>query len=290
MGQIRIQYLLSEQGRKASILAGGDGRHVQRLTVEVLPEALALAHVAADGTATVYVGHDGMALEVVQRTITGYDPVEYGDAAGHLRTVRGVVEWDSPQAPTDLLASEAARRAGVQTERATRLAESEAAASTRAAEAEAERRDVAAMRAEEERRQAAHAAENECRRAAAAQAALAYTAEREAWVVVHGSERLRAALVLGLLAECDAVYCDERLAVERPGWEWEPESVEVQALRNPSVEQLSELAAARRRYPAQAGSANEVELKFLDLHAQSEPYKGRALRTWFLDYRIYRWV
>jgi hypothetical protein len=39
-----------------------------------------------------------------------------------------------------------------------------------------------------------------------------------AWAQQHGSTRLQRALAEGI--ECEAVYRDERLAVERPGWVW----------------------------------------------------------------------
>jgi hypothetical protein len=44
-------YLLSEDGRKASLLAGGDGRAVQQHTIQVPATRMHLVHVDADGTA-----------------------------------------------------------------------------------------------------------------------------------------------------------------------------------------------------------------------------------------------
>lgn len=46
-----------------------------------------------------------------------------------------------------------------------------------------------------------------------------YENERRRWAEEHGSRRLRQMIEEGI--ECDAVYRDERLAVERPGWVWE---------------------------------------------------------------------
>ena len=48
---VTATYLLSEEGRKASLLAGGDGRAVQELTVEVPANRLHLVSVDADGVA-----------------------------------------------------------------------------------------------------------------------------------------------------------------------------------------------------------------------------------------------
>src|SRR5581483_1880735 len=48
---VHATYLLSEEGRKASLLAGGDGRALQQLTVHVPAARLHLVHVDADGVA-----------------------------------------------------------------------------------------------------------------------------------------------------------------------------------------------------------------------------------------------
>src|SRR5712691_3806641 len=48
---VTATYLLSEEGRKASLLAGGDGRAVQQLTVQVPTNRLHLVAVDSDGVA-----------------------------------------------------------------------------------------------------------------------------------------------------------------------------------------------------------------------------------------------
>jgi len=48
---VTATYLLSEEGRKASLLAGGDGRAVQELTVQVPTNRLPLVSVDANGVA-----------------------------------------------------------------------------------------------------------------------------------------------------------------------------------------------------------------------------------------------
>jgi hypothetical protein len=61
----------------------------------------------------------------------------------------------------------------------------------------------------------------------------------------HGSPRLRKALDLGLLDESNAVYRDERLEKEFPGWRWETGDDEFQDIRNPSLKALEALETAR---------------------------------------------
>lgn len=73
-------------------------------------------------------------------------------------------------------------------------------------------------------------------------------AERAAWINQHGSDRLRRCLAEGI--ECRAIYRDERLAFERPGWCW---SVKVEGEytepRNPPEEAFATLDQARAMEP-----------------------------------------
>src|SRR5207245_284554 len=48
---VTVTYALSEDGRKRSLLAGGDGRALQQLTIHVPPARLHLVSVDADGVA-----------------------------------------------------------------------------------------------------------------------------------------------------------------------------------------------------------------------------------------------
>lgn len=73
-----------------------------------------------------------------------------------------------------------------------------------------------------------------------------YDEARLAWTQHHGSERLRKIERLGLLGQSDAVYRDERLAKELPGWRWyDEESDELRNILNPSMEALDALENAR---------------------------------------------
>src|SRR5207302_7570293 len=51
MLSVTATYRLSEEGRKASLLAGGDGRAVQELTIQVPTNRLHLVSVDANGVA-----------------------------------------------------------------------------------------------------------------------------------------------------------------------------------------------------------------------------------------------
>jgi hypothetical protein len=83
-------------------------------------------------------------------------------------------------------------------------------------------------------------------------AALLAAAERDAWIAQHGSERLKKCVALGYSAECRGLYRDERLALEAPGYEWDPPGARAykeSEIRNPSAAALDELERQRATYP-----------------------------------------
>ncbi len=73
--------------------------------------------------------------------------------------------------------------------------------------------------------------------------------ERADWIAAHGSDRLRACAAEGI--KCEAVYLDERLAYERPGWKWYLDVPgEYNEPRNPHAEAFTILAEARKSVPS----------------------------------------
>ncbi len=76
----------------------------------------------------------------------------------------------------------------------------------------------AELKAENDRREEAAIAAKHAREEDKRAAVEAKRADRDRWIAEHGSERLRRAATEGI--ECGAIYRDERLACERPGWEW----------------------------------------------------------------------
>jgi hypothetical protein len=72
--------------------------------------------------------------------------------------------------------------------------------------------------------------------------------EMEKWVQDHGSSRLRKAALAGLLHTCQAIYREERITLERPGWSFLVD-VQVKDIRNPSEVILDALLDARELWP-----------------------------------------
>jgi len=63
MATIKIAYKLNENGRRASLLAGGNGQEEQSVDVEATPELMALATVDAGGNASYYLADWGHGFE-----------------------------------------------------------------------------------------------------------------------------------------------------------------------------------------------------------------------------------
>lgn len=93
--------------------------------------------------------------------------------------------------------------------------------------------------------------EQEMREEAAAKALKEITADkRAAWIAQHGSHRLKRLVVEGI--EHEAVYRDERLAIDRPGWAWYETLYPCTSVepRNPPEAALDLLDGARIIEPA----------------------------------------
>jgi len=90
------------------------------------------------------------------------------------------------------------------------------------------------------------------------------------WITAHGSERLKLIVDEGFLQDSLAVYRDERLEQERPGWIWDSSwydgNVEYLGPRNPTLDALRALKSAKEAY------GNEVELRY----AKCSVYEGEA--------------
>ena len=108
-------------GRKASLIAGGDGKRVQLLVVDPSPEWLALARVDGNGDARVYVGYvprndpraeHEPAYYANTGVLVGFAVQEYTSPPA-LQSVHKQVDFQALQTPEMLLVWEAARPAEV---------------------------------------------------------------------------------------------------------------------------------------------------------------------------------
>ena len=194
--KVRIKYLLSEEGRKKSLLAGGDGKEKQVVEADITPEVLELAEVDHDGEA------------VLNLTYSLTSDLKVGLKFGEIRIMELLesFSFDAPQTAEQLIAAEKARRARIEAKRLELQPELER---ERAKYAEKQARE----KAEEDKRielqrklDADRAAEKEKEEA-----------ERLAWISEYGSDYLQRAVKLGY--NCQRQYVTERAAKEFPGYE-----------------------------------------------------------------------
>ncbi|MEW5952608.1 MAG: hypothetical protein AB1815_02460 [Bacillota bacterium] len=203
--KVQIKYLLSGQGRKNSILAGGDGKELQTLEVDITPQLVELGNVTQLGDVMLNVGFRlpswkkaAEQVDLEKKVLqSGYSPGWYWN------TKSSIFHFDTPQTPEALLTWEQARVSGLTAtesdpENLAKIAAFEAAYAERQA------RDEAA-RAKQLAREEAFRAERQAREA-----------EKAAWIAAHGSDYLKRAAALGY--DCQRQYVTERAAREVPGF------------------------------------------------------------------------
>lgn len=184
--KVRIKYLLSEKGRKASLLAGGDGKEKQTVYAPLTPELVELGTVHSDGSVVLQVPTGDIELRPT-RHAPGWE-WRYQRAAHH---------FDAPQTAESLIEWEKDRRARIEAAKAdpenlARIAELEAKFIKAEADKAAAKAASEAAKAERERREQ----------------------EKADWIGEHGSDHLRRAYALGY--DCQRKYVTERAEKEFP--------------------------------------------------------------------------
>jgi len=119
---------------------------------------------------------------------------------------------------------------------------------------------------------------------AAAQREAEELAKRAAWIDEHGSNRLKLCLAEGI--ECDAIYYDERLALERAGWRWADDVPgEDDEPRNPPDAALEMLIIGRATLP-QTERAGAVLRYWVDNSEYGNSRRGYVVMAEFLGSSI----
>jgi len=267
MGRITVEYTLSGKGQKASLLSGGDGKKVQQIDAsnavrDLQARIIDLSYVQSNGDVHLKV-ESGM-VEIGPDFPKLVEKIDW--EAGHFK-YREVfkpqtrtyvphpegVDGDGFDAPQDLetlvaVAESLRDKRKVHEDKYQKmLDEFEQVANGdlhKLIEARDKHRE---KRRDRERKQE----EQEAREAEAQVKAM------EDWVREHGSERLKLILEEGFLSQSMGVYRDERIAQERPGWQWDDKWLDGQVqhadVLNPSLEDLQwlrqERQALQEKYP-----------------------------------------
>jgi len=149
------------------------------------------------------------------------------------------------------------------------------------------------QREQRRRENAAYKAKAEAR---AAQEKAQEEADRAAWIEAHGSPRLKRLAAEGI--EYMATYRDERLAIERPDWEWKPRNLYLSEPRNAPLEAIALLDEARKTESSCKLSYYKVYRKAEDIEDEYYDYgeanddgevvveRGYCASTEYLTYSI----
>ena len=228
--KVRIEYLLSEKGRKASLLAGGDGKEKQIVYADLSQQALELATVNSEGNAVIDLAGGRMYLPE-EITIKGEYHPQWSDQAGWTK----YFYFDAPQTGEALVVWEAARRAGIGARKA------ELAAEFERLEAEYTVKK-AREHAEREERIAREHAERDAHREAEEKARAEAEVEKATWIAEYGSDFLKRAVALDY--DCQRCYVTERAALELPDFQVDFDDQSRWSSRScPSPEALTEVEA-----------------------------------------------
>lgn len=203
-----ITYLLNEEGRKKSLLSGGDGKQVQTVEADITPQVLELASVDSNGKVNLQVGYRPEFFRgvgtMIPRAILLDTAVgtRYGGRPYWNETER-IHEFPAPQTADSLLTWEQERRERI----ASRNIELQPEFDRLKAEYEAKQ-------VEEESANAQRKAEREAKEAAKNAERERVEADKLQWIQEHGSDYLKDAVTLGY--DCQRQYVDERSEKEFP--------------------------------------------------------------------------
>jgi hypothetical protein len=210
----KVEYLLSEAGRKKSLLAGGDGKELQVVEADITPEIINLAKVDGEGNVKLKVGFLGCTSAYSSRVPIDKKPVRvWGSGKGWgWNHVEAVHQFDAPQTIESLIAWERARlerlaAAETDPENLEMIAEFEA-------EHAIEREQRAAREAQEAANREKAKAEREAREAEEAAMREEREKEKRQWIAEFGSDYLKRAVKLGY--DCQRQYVTERADKEFP--------------------------------------------------------------------------
>jgi len=202
-----VKYLLNEEGRKQSLLSGGDGKEVQVLEIDATPEIIQLAKVTTDGDVFLSIGFSGNNVSVLSSIVLDVK-IEGNLHKGYCKyEERGNYHFSSPQAPEVLLDWERNRLERIsRPEIDTEYAKLRAEYAKRLDEQSAIREEQDARRREgKEAREKALEAEKEGKEL-----------EKRTWIDRYGSDHLKKAVGLGY--NCQRLYVEERVLLEHPNY------------------------------------------------------------------------
>lgn len=229
----RIRYLLNEEGRKKSLLSGGNGKELQEIECNATPEIIELARVDEDGNIYLDIGAEIYDEFVFYSIVVDYKLENSWPSCVVVEEVRGKKRFNEPQTVEQLIEWEKNRLKHIKEKKAV-LEEQKKVLEKEYEEKERiknEQRQREAEELEKKKREEEEKIRQEKEQ---------IMKERKAWIEQYGSEKLKLALELGY--ECEKDYVYERAKKEFPDFTldyfdngcWEKTD-------NPSFEALKEV-------------------------------------------------
>jgi DNA-binding protein H-NS len=305
----KLVYALSEKGQKKSFANGGDGKQIQEVDLEeanvlgdLRDKAVELGQIRADGSITVFVptsdafrrnGKGGYELDYFNKTTMGWkvkekrniigswlceasypvyaaerveqdfridEPIDYSSRETTLAGIARLLDF-AMQTKIDL--TEGKAKVAQQVKELNESPEVQAAIKEAQAKVEAAKQAKEAAEKKLAAKAKARAEEKEREQAQ-------FVADAKQWIAENGSERLHLIVEHDFLDESLNVYRDERLAQERPGWQYwdkwceknldegcDPDDVELRDVRNPSLDALRALSEEKKVH------GDDVDMAFL---------------------------
>lgn len=202
----KVYYTLNEEGRKQSIISGGDGKALQVIETENTKEIVELGHVMPSGEVYLYVGFE----QIYNNQANGYVLTDLElDLKGKpvIRKRTESIEFSTVQTVKDLIVFEKTRRIRIadlqsslepEYEKALEEWSKVQAEEDRIREEENEKTQAIRERIKKENQEKQDKLE----------------VEKLEWIKTYGSDYLKEAVSLGYA--CQRSYVDERLAKELP--------------------------------------------------------------------------
>lgn len=212
----KVIYLLNEEGRKQSLLSGGDGKRMQELEAPISKELLELASVDDKGNVVIKIGFKNVG-DSYYSILTEYKVKEYSIYEPSIEEVKEIIEFDKTQTVDELLLFEKNRIENIKKsreeseEKIKPLLEEYILEQKKKEEEKLQREEELRIKREQEQlEQEAKEKEEKLRK-------LKEKEEDENWIRNKGSKYLNQCLDLGY--NCKRKYMEERVEKEFPQFE-----------------------------------------------------------------------
>ena len=208
----RIQYLLDEEGRRQSLLNGGDGKMIQVIETNINEKIIKLSEVDEDGNVAVYIGHRFEKARIYD-AISNYTLYDNGP----IGEIKKINYFDKPMTIEELILLEETRVNNLKSKYDEIKIKSEEIMSENKIQKEVRKQTDIEERREREIERQLEDERRKMREKERQEELKKYENEKAKWIELHGSQYLKDALRLEY--NIDKTYVIERAKYEFPSYE-----------------------------------------------------------------------